>query len=77
MKRAVLVPALETAFIALSPAGVAFATSSPAPPLPVINVDNPGSDVLCSADYTSCWIDRGACAESRPDSPLKMSHGCG
>lgn len=75
MERAIILPAVVTAFVALSPA-VALATPAPTLP-PVINVDNTGSGLFCNADYSSCWIERGACADSRPDSGAKMTHRCG
>jgi len=81
MKRAIVPPALATAFVALSPVGVAVATPSlgdPAPdPPPVINVANPGSGVFCNADDSSCWIEHGDCAEDKPYSPTRMARGCG
>lgn len=77
MKRAITLPALVTAFVALSPVGVAVATPSPAPMAPVINVDNPGSAMFCNADDSSCWIERGGCADSRPDSQTMMTDQCG
>ncbi len=74
MTPAITLPALITAFVALSPAGVA--APSPAPTLPAINVDNPGSGVMCNADQSSCWIEHGECADSRPFSAAKMSDAC-
>jgi hypothetical protein len=81
MKRAIILPTLVTAFVALSPVGVALATPDPAPTtpdpaptLPVINVGNAGSGVFCNAG--TCWIDRGECADSRPYSHTKMTQQC-
>ena len=48
-----------------------------APTLPTIDVDNPGSAVFYSADYSQCWIERGSCAESRPNSRARMNQQCG
>jgi len=48
-----------------------------APTLPTIDVDNPGSGVFCSSDYSQCWIERGSCADSRPYSPARMNQQCG
>jgi|EndMetStandDraft_9_1072997.scaffolds.fasta_scaffold1462998_1 hypothetical protein len=48
-----------------------------APTLPTIDVDNPGSAVFCSADYSQCWIERGSCAETRPVSQTRMNQQCG
>jgi hypothetical protein len=48
-----------------------------APTLPTIDVDNPGSAVFCSANYSQCWIERGSCAESRPNSQARMNQQCG
>jgi hypothetical protein len=47
-----------------------------APTLPVIDVDNPGSAVICSADYSQCWVERGSCADSRPNSQARLNHQC-
>jgi hypothetical protein len=74
MKRAIILPALVTAFVALSPAGIALATPSPESTLPVINVDNPGSGLFCNAN--SCWIERGTCSDSRPYSEAQMTKQC-
>jgi hypothetical protein len=81
MKRAIILPALVTAFAALSPV-VALATPSPGDPsgpgpLPVINVANPGSGVFCNAAKSSCWIEVADCAEDKPYSPTRMAKGCG
>jgi hypothetical protein len=82
MKRTIVLPALVTAFAALSPVGAALATPSPGDPgdpapLPVVNVANPGSGVFCNADNSSCWIEHGDCAEDKPYSPTRMARGCG
>ena len=78
MKRAIILPALVTAFVALSPAVIALADSAPAapdpPPLPVINVDNPGSGVFCNAN--ACWIVQGTCSDGRPDSEAHLTKQC-
>ena len=63
MKLAIIVPALVVGFVA--------------PPMPVIDVNNPGSGVFCDADHSSCWIERGACAENRPYSTAQMTDECG
>lgn len=81
MKHAIVLPALLTGFVALSPVGVALATPSPdlppgPDPLPAVNVANPGSDFFCSADYSSCWIEHGDCAEGKTYSPTRMAKGC-
>ncbi len=82
MKHAITLPAMVTAFVALSPTGVALATPGPEEPsgpdpLPVVNVANPGSGVFCNADNSSCWIEHGACAADMPFSPTRMAGGCG
>jgi hypothetical protein len=49
---------------------------APAPAVPTIDVDAPTSGVYCTADYSYCWIERGACAESRPDSRAHLNGEC-
>lgn len=47
-----------------------------APTLNTIDVNNPGSGMFCTADYSQCWIERGSCADSRPYSQERMNQQC-
>ena len=47
-----------------------------APTVPVVDVDNPGSGMFCTADYSQCWVERGTCADSRPYSQAHMNQQC-
>ncbi len=47
-----------------------------APTVPTIDVDTPASGVFCTADDSYCWIELGACADSRPTSQQRLNGKC-
>ena len=57
-------------------ATVAFLLA-PAPTVQTVDVDTPASRVLCTADYSHCWIEQGDCSDSRPNSPDHLNGKCG
>jgi hypothetical protein len=47
-----------------------------APAVPSIDVDGPGSRVLCTADFSYCWIELGECSDNRPNSLQHLNGKC-
>jgi hypothetical protein len=48
-----------------------------APTVTIIDVNDNASGVFCTADYSNCWIEQGACADSRPNSQERLNGECG